>query len=159
MYKSPYYNPVINRADYTYDIAGKDIVIDIDVPGYDIPGYDIAGYDSYGAPILNVEAPDYTDYSSASGTGVIIINSKFIMMSPLMSGSGTGSGVGLSAPQASGTGYGAPSAPVLTGDSYYPAPPVEYPEYPEYPTATGTGTGSGPSATSTGEFLPPEIPQ
>ena len=43
--------------------------------------------------------------------------------------------------------------------TYYPAPPVEYPEYPDYPTATGTGTGSGPSATSTGEFLPPEIPQ
>ena len=55
MYKSPYYNPVLNRADYTYDIAG---------------------YDSYGAPVLSpVEAPAYTDYSgysSATGTGVII---------------------------------------------------------------------------------------
>ena len=74
------------------------------------------------------------------------------MMSPFL-------GSGLSAPPASGTGYGAPSAPVLTGDAYYPAPPLDYPEYPEYPTSTGTGTGSGPSATSTGEFLPPEIPQ
>ena len=34
-----------------------------------------------------------------------------------------------------GTGYGAPSAPVLTGSAYgVPSPaPVVYPEYPEYP--------------------------
>lgn len=123
VYKSPYYNPAINRADYTYDIAG-----DVD-----------SAVDSYGAPILSpVAAPDYADYSYASGTG-----------------SGTGTGAGLSAPSVSGTGYGAPSAPVLTGDSYYPAPPGDYPEY---PTATGTGSGTG-TGSSTGDFLPPEIPQ
>ena len=71
-----------------------------------------------------------------------------------------------------GTGYGSPSAPVLTGSAYgVPSPaPVVYPEYPEYPalveypeypdpveypeypdpTAVATATGIG--------FIPPEIP-
>ena len=51
MYKSPYYNPLINRADYTYDIAGDSL----------------DSLDSYGAPILEpVEAPDYA-YAPVSG--------------------------------------------------------------------------------------------
>ena len=55
VYKSPYYNPVINRADYTYDIAGAGD----------------SAVDSYGAPILApVSAPDYSDYSYTSGTGI-----------------------------------------------------------------------------------------
>ena len=74
-----------------------------------------------------------------------------------------------------GTGYGAPSAPVLTGSAYgvpspapvvypeypeYPAlveypeypDPVEYPEYPEYPDPTAVATAAGIG------FIPPEIP-
>ena len=136
VYKSPYYNPIINRADYTYDIADSAV-------------------DSYGVPILApVSAPEYPDYSYASGTGEVSEYQTLNMnIAAPGSGSGSGAGVGLSAPASSGTGYGAPSAPVLTGDSYYPAPPGDYPEY---PTVTGTGTGTG---TSTGDFLPPEIPQ
>lgn len=118
VYKSPYYNPVINRADYTYDIAGAGD----------------SAVDSYGAPILApVSAPDYSDYSYTSGTG---------------SGSGSGvglsapsvSGTGYGAPSAPVLTEHAPSA------AYYPSPPGDYPDYPTA-TGTGTGSGPSATAT------------